>query len=237
MRSRLSPTGADLNTRIERDDVAQNSIDDDGLVWAESEELGATLDELDEQALDHPSVCNGWRVRDVYAHMLLGHTTPLPAMIVMLARYGFNVPKGSAKGSVRYASEHSSSQLRSAWHDMVDNTVTKGISKVIPAKEGFVDQLIHHQDILRPLGRTRTIAPERLGVALDVMPSVGGFVKSKQQMVGLRWTATDVDWHTGTGPEVKGPAESLILLASGRPAPLGEVSGDGVATRRERLSA
>ena len=217
--------------------MATNDIDFEGLVWAESEELGATLDELDDAALDHPSLCAGWRVRDVYAHMLLGYTTPLPSMIVMLARYGFNVPKGSAKGSARYASEHSSAQLRSAWHDMVDHRVQKGISKVIPAKEGFVDHLIHHQDVLRPLGRTRTIADERLVAALDVMPSVGGFVKSKQRMAGLRWTATDVDWHTGTGPEVNGPAESLILLASGRPAPLGEVTGDGVATLRERLSA
>jgi uncharacterized protein (TIGR03083 family) len=217
--------------------VATNDIDYEGLVWAESEELGATLDELDDPALDHPSLCDGWRVRDVYAHMLLGYTTPLPSMIVMLARYGFNVPKGSAKGSARYASEHSSEQLRSAWHDMVDHRVKKGISKVIPAKEGFVDHLIHHQDILRPLGRTRTIGHERLVAALDVMPSLGGFVKSKQRMAGLRWTATDVDWHTGTGPEVNGPAESLILLASGRPAPLGEVTGDGVATLRERLSA
>jgi hypothetical protein len=68
-----------------------DGIDFEGLVWAESEELGATLDELDDAALDHPSLCVGWRVRDVYAHMLLGYTTPLPSMIVMLARYGFNV--------------------------------------------------------------------------------------------------------------------------------------------------
>jgi uncharacterized protein (TIGR03083 family) len=157
-------------------------------------------------------------------------------MIVMLARYGFNVPKGSAKGSARYASEHSSEQLRSAWHDMVNRRVKKGISKVIPAREGFVDHLIHHQDVLRPLGRTRTIADERLVAALDVMPSLGGFVKSKQRMAGLRWTANDVEWHLGTGPEVNGPAESLILLASGRPGPLGEVSGHGVETLRQRLS-
>lgn len=68
------------------------------------------------------------------------------------------------------------------------------------------------------------------------MPMVGGFVKSKQRMDGLRWTATDVDWTCGSGPEVTGPAEALVLLASGRPAPLDEVSGDGRAALETRLT-
>ena len=69
------------------------------------------------------------------------------------------------------------------------------------------------------------------------MPTIGGFVKSKQRMDGLRWTATDVEWTFGDGPEVTGPAEALILLASGRPAPIDEARGDGVATLKERVAA
>ena len=41
----------------------------------------------------------------------------------------------------------------------------------------------------------------------------------------------------GDGPEVSGPAEALILLASGRQAPIDEAAGDGVAMLRERLQA
>ena len=96
--------------------------------------------------------------------------------------------------------------------------------------------MIHLQDILRPLGRSRAIPADHLTAALDVMPTLGGFVKSKQRMKGLRWRATDVDWTWGDGPEVVGPAEALILLASGRTAPLPEVSGDGVDTLRQRLA-
>ena len=81
-------------------------------------------------------------------------------------------------------------------------------------------------------GRSRK---RRLVAGLDVMPTLGGFVKSKQRIEGLRWAATDVDSTFGDGPEVSGPAEALLLLASGRPTPLDEVTGEGVATFTQRL--
>lgn len=117
---------------------------------------------------------------------------------------GFNAPKASRKLSVRYGTDHSPSQIRA---------------------EGFVDHLTHHQDIHRPQGRPRTIPADRLLGALDAAPTSGGFLKSKQRMAGLRWTATDVDWTLGSGPEIAGSAEALILLSSGRRAPFRQAVG------------
>lgn len=213
------------------------SHDYESLLWAESADLASLLDDFDDAAFDHATLCTGWRTRDVIGHLLLGHTTPMLKMTGMLAKFAFNVPKASLKGSVKYGSEHSPAELRAAWRSVVDGRVMKGISKVIPTKEGFVDHLIHQQDILRPMGSSRTIPTERLTAALDAMPTIGGFVKAKQRMKGLSWRATDVDWTWGAGPEVAGAAEALLLLASGRNAPLDEVSGDGVATVRQRLAA
>lgn len=207
------------------------------LMWDESADLASLLDELADEDFDHASLCDGWRVRDVVSHMVLGHTTPMPRMLGMVGRYGFNVPKASLKGSAAYGSAHSADQIRAAWHGVVEGRTAKGIAKVVSKPEGFVDHLIHHQDIRRPLGRPRSIPEDRLVAALDAMPTIGGFVKSKQRMKGLRWTATDVDWGSGDGPEVTGTAEALILLSSGRPAPIAEVSGEGVANLEERVAA
>lgn len=216
--------------------MSATSHDYEGLLWAESSDLGSLLDELDDAEFDQASLCDGWRVRDVMSHMVLGHTTPMLRMIGLLAKYRFNVPKASRNGSVEYGSAHSPEEIRAAWHGVVDGHVMKGISKTISKKEGFVDHMIHHQDIRRPLGRPRAIPEDRLIAGLDAMPTIGGFVKSKQRMDGLRWTATDVGWAFGDGSEVTGPAEVLILLASGRPAPIDEATGDGVATLKERLA-
>lgn len=217
--------------------MPDTKYDYETLLWAESADLASLIDELDDADFDHASLCDGWRVRDVMSHMLLGHMTPMPSMVALLARDGFNVPKASRKGSVQYGSAHSPAQIRAGWHGVVDGHVMRGISKVISKKEGFVDHLIHQQDIRRPLDRSRSISTDRLVAALDAMPTIGGFVKSKQRMRGLGWKATDVDWSIGDGPEVIGPAEALILLSSGRPAPLDEVSGDGVRKLQERLAA
>lgn len=205
------------------------------LMWDESADLSATLDELDDGEFDVASLCEGWRVRDVMSHMLLGHTTAMPAMVAKIARYKGNVPKASFELSKAYGSAHAPGEIRDAWAAVVRDRTRKGIAKVIPDKEAFVDHLIHHQDIRRPLDRARTVPSDRLVAALDAMPTIGGFVAAKKRMAGLGWVATDVDWTWGDGPEVRGPGEALILVASGRPGPLDELTGDGVAELASRL--
>ena len=54
-------------------------------------------------------------------------------------------------------------------------------------------------------------------------------------MKGLSWIATDVEWQWGEGPDVTGPAESMILAASGRSVALDELSGEGMATLSGRV--
>lgn len=207
--------------------------DYESLLWAESRDIASLLDELDDADLDSPSLCDGWRIRDVVSHMLIGHTTPMWSMAVIAAKHRFNVPKASFASSIDHGTTHSPTEIRAGWREVVNGRVMKGLGRVTPAKEAFVDHLIHHQDIRRPLRRPRTIPADRLLGALDAMPTIGGMVKSKQRMTGLSWRATDVDWTFGDGPLVSGPAEALILLASGRSAPIPEVSGDGVDTLRQ----
>jgi hypothetical protein len=50
----------------------------------------------------------------------------------------------------------------------------------------------------------------------------------------LRIVATDNEWTHGAGPEVCGPALSLLLAVCGRPAE--GSSGDGVATLCSRMT-
>jgi uncharacterized protein (TIGR03083 family) len=218
-------------------DIRARKYEYETLLWVESCDIASFLDQLGDADFDEDCLCEGWRVRDVVSHMIVGHDTTMLRMVGLLARYGFNVPKGSRHGSVAYGSAHSPDEIRAAWRNIAEGHVRAGISKRMSTEELFVDHMIHHQDIRRPLTAPRTIPDERLVAALDVMPTLGGFVKSKQRMKGLRWTATDVDWTFGSGPDVTGPAEALILLSSGRPAPIVEVEGDGVSTLRERLAA
>lgn len=46
---------------------------------------------------------------------------------------------------------------------------------------------------------------------------------------GLSLNATDVDWRSGVGPEVRGRAIDLLLLVANRRQVVGDLDGPGVA--------
>jgi uncharacterized protein (TIGR03083 family) len=213
--------------------------DDMTLMWDEVADIGTLLHELDDTAFDAPSLCDGWMVRDVLGHMATGHTTPFPPLVGRLARYGFNVTKGSYSESKKFFAGESPEEIRKFWDDvMIAQHPRKGIAKLIPNKAGFLDHLVHNQDIRRPTGKPRAIPEERLRRALELVHREGNpLFNPKKNVAGLTLKATDVEWSAGTGPLVEGPAEAIILAGSGRRAALDDLTGDGVATLKGRLGA
>jgi uncharacterized protein (TIGR03083 family) len=208
------------------------------LMWAEVNDIGGLLHDLSTDEWDRDSLCDGWRVRDVIGHMSYGHTTPGPEITVTLIRYRGNVVKGSFELSKRFASSRTPDELVEFWdREMVTNRSRKGIAKVIRSNEAFLDHLVHHQDIRRPLGRPRAIPEERLVAALDLLPRIKTpLFATKPKVAGLRLVATDVDWTAGDGPVVEGPGEALIMAVAGRGEAMGELSGAGVPTLGERIA-
>ena len=47
--------------------------------------------------------------------------------------------------------------------------------------------------------------------------------------------ATDLEFTRGDGPEVTGPAEAILLAATGRSVALEDLDGEGVVTLRSRM--
>jgi len=200
-------------------------------LWDEVADIGVLLAELDRDEWDAPSLCDGWRVRDVVGHMELGHTRALPRILVDLARYRFDVPRGSCELSIAWGTDHSPDQMLAIWQrDLVEGHARKGVSKFVKWPDGLVDHLIHHQDVRRALGRPREIPPERLVAALDALATIHSPIfDTRDKVRPFQLVAADVDWTSGAGPRVEGPAEALILAAGGRPAAYGELSGEGTA--------
>ncbi|MFE6645585.1 maleylpyruvate isomerase family mycothiol-dependent enzyme, partial [Nocardioides sp. NPDC057772] len=109
-----------------------------------------------------------------------------------------------------------------------------GPTAVADARIGLTDGLIHHQDIRRALGKPRTVPAERLlpvlGFAMIAPP-----LPAKRNGQGLRLVATDVDWSHGSGAEVTGPGEALLMAVCGRADALPELAGPGLATLESRV--
>jgi uncharacterized protein (TIGR03083 family) len=110
------------------------------------------------------------------------------------------------------------------------------VPAALGGRVGLVETLIHHQDIRRALGRPRTIPPERLLPALRLAmfaPDIAGPWRTR----GVRLVATDLRFAAGVGPQVRGPAEALLMAIAGRRGVVGELSGPGQAKLADRIGS
>ncbi|MBF6213188.1 maleylpyruvate isomerase family mycothiol-dependent enzyme [Nocardia puris] len=191
----------------------------------ERAELIELLHDLSDEDWETPSLCAGWRVRDVVGHLLSDNIAPVDyAGIVLRHRFAVDRVNETLVGKAR--------SLSTA--ELVDRFEhrTGKLSRFAP-KLVLADTFVHQQDIRRPLNRPRTVPAERLAM---VLAHPDPFASPWRNTKGLRFVATDVDWARGTGPEVRGTGEALALAMVGRTVALADLDGDGVAELRRRLS-
>jgi uncharacterized protein (TIGR03083 family) len=183
------------------------------------------------------SLCDGWRVCDIYGHMTYGGITPMRKVLpILLFKHRGNLNRGSAAESVRYANRYPQPALMAAFVQSSNHPV--GIGKVIKPADLHMDHIVHELDIRRPLGLASEWSDGDLRAALEAA------VRAKSPLIapakiakGLHLVATDLDWSYGPadGADVSGPAESLLLALCGRPAGLADLSGDGLAELTTRI--
>lgn len=196
------------------------------LVGDERSDLTAFLRTLTREEWEAPSLCEGWRVRDVVAHLLYD-TIALPRYFADAVLAGLSVNRMNSR-LVQRASARDPAELV----DALDRSAQRGLVATVVPGIALADVLVHHQDIRRPLNRPRSIAPERL---LRVLDHPDPFARPRLRTRGLRFIAADVEWAAGEGPEVHGTAEAIIMAVAGRPVALDELTGDGIAVLRRRL--
>jgi hypothetical protein len=97
------------------------------------------------------------------------------------------------------------------------------------------EAIIHSEDIRRPLFISRQYPLDAVTRVADFYKGSNLLIGARKRIDGLRLRATDTEWSTGDGPEVSGPAVSLLLVMTGRPQALADLSGDGVPTLRARM--
>jgi uncharacterized protein (TIGR03083 family) len=95
--------------------------------------------------------------------------------------------------------------------------------------------VVHGEDLRRPLGITAPVDPDAANACLDMYTKASFPVGGKKRIQGLRLVSTDTAWSYGEGPEVTGPAMSLLLAMTGRPAGLPDLSGDGAPLLAQRV--
>jgi uncharacterized protein (TIGR03083 family) len=202
---------------------------DQDRVWqhidAERARFADLLDDLTEAEWETPSLCAGWRVRDVAAHLTLAQTgIGRAAVEIVKARGDVNrMIHDTAVREARLPVERYAPRIRAM---AGSRRKAPGVTHLEP----LIDVLVHAQDIARPLGRTHPMPLDAAAAAADrVWPDLWPF-RPRRHLAGLELVATDHPWRAGSGQRVEGPLASLLLLLTGRSAAVPELRGPGVAT-------
>jgi uncharacterized protein (TIGR03083 family) len=185
------------------------------------------LDQLSPEEWERPSLCAGWRVRNVAGHLSLVPTITTGELLRAAPRAGFNPNRINTLLAVRYA-ELPTVEIVAR---IRDHAAERRTARVLDVRDSLFDVIVHSQDIALPLGRTVEVPVEATRRGLSRVWEMGWPFRARQRLAGLRLCATDSDWERGDGPTVEGPALALLLLATGRTttaAPL--LTGSGVAS-------
>ncbi|HEX3390091.1 MAG TPA: maleylpyruvate isomerase family mycothiol-dependent enzyme [Streptosporangiaceae bacterium] len=196
------------------------------MIAAQRGSLAAVLDALPASGWDEPTLCAGWRVREVVAH------------VTMPFRYSGR----------RFFWEHARSRGR--FNEMADRVARRDAARMSPAElagavrsnighpwrppgGGFSGALahdvIHGLDITVPLGLAFAIPEERLRRVLPASTNEKTVMFFGTDLAGIEFRARDLDWTLGAGTPLTGAAADLLLAMCGRKLPAGRLSGEAAA--------
>jgi len=202
------------------------------VIEQERRSLADLLDTPTDEEWDRPSLCAGWRIRDVAAHIALAPQPPsVPQMVVEGLRTRGSFHRLNHDLSVRHADSRSPAELVA---ELREHAASRRLPIVTNYRNVLFDILVHGQDIAIPLGRERTMPVHAAAAGATRVWTMGWPFWAKRRLSGFRLRATNVDWTAGSGPhEINGPIDALLLLITGRTALLDRLSGDGLPALTE----
>lgn len=206
----------------------------DAELWrAAARERAALADDLatlTPEQWRQPSLCRGWDVEEVVAHLTAAASLGPAAWVRSMARARFRSAEHNRRQVLRHRGATPAETLE-RFRAVVDSTTAP--SGHTPAYVGEV--LVHAEDVRRPLGLTHDPDPAALAAVFGFAVGRDFTVAGRTTSAGLALRADDGPSTTGEGPEVTGPTLSLLMAVAGRAAHLVDLRGPGVAVLRGRL--
>ena len=171
---------------------------------------------------DAASLCEGWQVRHVVAHV---------AMPVRLTPETFGAELAAAGGDFGRLSDTVAARdatLPAAEHlAALRSPLLHGWQPPRGGADGALSHaVIHSLDVTIPLGRPAVAPRDAVTAVLDRLARADGAVFGLD-LTGVRLEAADTDWSWGSGNVVRADSGHLVALLSGRTLPDGRALGRG----------
>lgn len=180
-------------------------------VHAERARLADLLAAITDEQWDHPSLCAGWRVREVLAHLTMPFRMNPPKFLAGLAASGFSFNRFADRVAHRDAARMSSAELLASLRANIANPWQ-------PPGGGQAGALshdtIHGLDMTEPLGLPPAPA-ERIALVL-ANSNPRGLAYFGVDLTGVQLRGLDADVQVGEGKPVELPVKDILLTITGR---------------------
>ena len=191
---------------------------DSELIWGYIDEqradLADFLDTLTPEQWETPSLCPGWTVREVAAHVTHSATN-WGRLTVELARSGFRF--NAVTSRMGREDRRTPEEITAAMRAMVGGRRRPPGTAVA---DPLMDVMVHGQDIAVPLGIVRAMPIPPAVIVAQRLWKMGFPFNARKRFPNVAFSATDADFSVGRGEVVRGPIQDIVMVLSGRPAGL-----------------
>ena len=179
---------------------------------AERERLVDLLTDADPEQWAADSLCTGWRVREVVAHMTMPYRHTGQTVMAGIAAHGGDFNRFADELARQDTAALPDAELLACLRKNIDHPWQPPVGGQAGA---LSHDVIHGLDITEPLGLPRPPA-DRIGLVLaGAGPRQLAFFGV--DLTGRRLVATDTDLTLGDGPVVTElPAADILLAVAGR---------------------
>jgi uncharacterized protein (TIGR03083 family) len=195
-------------------------------VHSERRRLAADLDGLPDEQWRVTSLCPGWDVHDVLAHLVDTAQTGRVSFVRQLVQAGLDFDRANQRGISR--------ERRPDPQDTLDAlSAVADLTRTPPADLAtrLVEAIVHGEDIRRPLGIAGAYPEAAIAQALaHQLRTPASFGGGRERAAGLRLVDRRTGAAWGRGDEVEAEVLDLLLAVSGRRVAPERFSGGG-ATR------
>ena len=185
------------------------------MIAAQRGDLARLLATLPAASWDSPSLCDGWRVREVVAHITMPFRYSGLRFMLELAKSRGNVNAMADRTARRDAAALSAAELADAVQSNVNHPWQPPGGGQLGA---LTHDVIHSLDITEGLKLGVRVPAERLAVVLPNLVTPQSLKFFGTDLSGMQLRATDTGWVFGSGRPVTGTAQELALLLCGRKA-------------------
>ncbi|SNS11948.1 maleylpyruvate isomerase family mycothiol-dependent enzyme [Actinomadura mexicana] len=194
------------------------------MVHAERAALIDDLAHLDAERWEEPSLCDGWTVHDVVAHLIDTARTTRLGFVLRLAQARFDFDRQNTQGVQRERGPSPRETL-----ERLRQVASRTSTPPAALDSRLVEEVVHGEDIRRPLVIVHAYPQEAVVRSLRYQARTpASFGGARELAARFRLNATDAGLAIGDGPEVSGTALALLLAISGRRAALRDLTGPGV---------